>query len=215
MEESMSSTELTDAIKADLTRIRRQNEAGDNSEILVWLLDGNLACSQRPLRDHPDFGGHDPLPAEARPLVVDWIEQVKSLGIRSIISLLEETQHDRYYVRGGLGLHPEGLFGYYQSQGFEFRHLPMTDYQKPSESDMEMVWEAFVKMPKPVLVHCSAGIDRTSPVAAYIVSRLELNPKLRGLSSDFMQAFRGGTKTYRKFRPVLKWWIDFIALTDR
>ena len=111
------------------------------------------------------------MPPEAKPLVVKWVEQVKSLGISSIVSLLEESQHEKYYVRGGLGLHSDGLFGYYLSQGFEFRHIPMTDYEKPSESEMEKILEAFDQMPKPVLVHCSAGIDRTSPVAAYIVSR--------------------------------------------
>ena len=106
-----------------------------------------------------------------RTLVVDWVKRVKSLGIRSIVSLLEEKQHEKYYIRGGLDLHPDGLFGYYGSQGFEFRHIPMTDYQKPSEADMRKVLEAFDQIPKPVLVHCSAGIDRTSPVAAYIVSQ--------------------------------------------
>lgn len=171
MEEYMSLAELTNTIKDKLKKIRSRIASGDDSEILIWLLDGSLACSQRPLRDHPAFGGHDPLPPEAKPLVVKWVEQVKSLGISSIVSLLEESQHEKYYVRGGLGLHSDGLFGYYLSQGFEFRHIPMTDYEKPSESEMEKILEAFDQMPKPVLVHCSAGIDRTSPVAAYIVSR--------------------------------------------
>ena len=112
-----------------------------------------------------------PLPPEARELVVEWVERVKSQGIRSIVSLLEETQHERYYLRGGLGLHPEGLFGYYRSQGFSFCNIPLTDYQTPSESQMERILEAFDCMPKPVLLQCSAAIDRTSPVAAYIVSK--------------------------------------------
>ena len=173
--------EITRAIKAKLQRIRDQIRWGDDSEIIVWLLGGTLACSQRPLRDDPDFGVHlpscrcgccrQPLPPEARELVVEWVERVKSQGIRSIVSLLEETQHERYYLRGGLGLHPEGLFGYYRSQGFSFCNIPLTDYQTPSESQMERILEAFDRMPKPVLLQCSAAIDRTSPVAAYIVSK--------------------------------------------
>ncbi len=134
-EKFMSSTELTKTIKAELSRVRDQIRAGDDSEILIWLLDKTLACSQRPLRDHPDYGGRcKPLPPEAKPLVMAWVERIKCLGIRSIVSLLEEVQHEKYYIRGGLDLHPEGLFGYYQSQGFEFCHIPMTDYQKPSEA---------------------------------------------------------------------------------
>ena len=167
----MSLAKSTNAVRAQLRRMRDQINAGNDSEILIWLLDGSLACSQRPLRDHPDYGGYDPLPPEAKPLVVNWVERVKSLGIQSIVSLLVEEQHQEYCVQGRLDLHPEGLFGYYRSQGFDFCHIPLTDYQTPSESDMERVLEALDRMPKPVLVHCSAGIDRTSPVAAYIVSK--------------------------------------------
>ena len=166
----MSLTNLEKDIRAKLNQVRIQIKAGDNSDIMTWLLDGDLACSQRPLRDHPEFGGRKELSPEARPLIVDWVERVKSLGIRSIVSLLEVTQHEKYYIRGGLDLHPEGLFGYYQSQGIAFCHIPLTDYQKPSQSQMERVLEAFDRMPKPVLLHCSAAIDRTTPVAAYIVS---------------------------------------------
>jgi protein tyrosine/serine phosphatase len=44
----------------------------------------------------------------------------------------------------------------------------MTDYQRPPESAMQEVLEAFDELPKPVLIHCSAAIDRTTPVAAFI-----------------------------------------------
>ena len=164
-------TKRTAAIKAQLSRLREQIRSGDESELLIWQLDGDLACSQRPLRDHPVFGGRAPLPRDARELVVAWVKRVKCLGIRSIISLLEPAQHERYYVKGGLDLHPEGLFGYYRSQGFSLCHIPMADHQTPSDSQMEMALEAFDRMPKPVLLQCSAAIDRTSPVAAYIESK--------------------------------------------
>ena len=161
-------SELEQRIRKELQRIRNQIRAGDESEIVVWVISGKLACSQRPLRDHPQFGGHNPLPPEARPLVIGCVERIKQMGIRSIICLLEEQQLDRYYVRGGLGLHERGLLGYYESQGFEVRYFPMTDYQRPEESYMQKVLEAFDVLPKPVLLHCSAAIDRTTPVAAYI-----------------------------------------------
>jgi hypothetical protein len=93
------------------------------------------------------------------------------MGIRSIICLLEPQQLDKYYIRGGLGLHEEGLLGFYKSLGFAVRHFPMTDYQRPSESRMLQILEAFDELPKAVLFHCSAAIDRTTPIAAFIVQQ--------------------------------------------
>jgi len=160
---------LEHRIRSELQRIRLQISNGDESEIVVWVIPSKLACSQRPLRDHPQFGGRSPLPPEARSLVIDWVERIKQIGICSIICLLGDRQLARYYVRGGLGLHEHGLLGYYKSQGFQVCHFPMRDYQRPQESSMQKVLRAFDELPKPVVLHCSAAIDRTTPVAAFIV----------------------------------------------
>lgn len=85
--------------------------------------------------------------------------------------MLETAQLDRYYIRGGIDLHPEGLLGYYESQGLNVRHIPATDYQRPSQELMEEVLLAYDGLPKPVLLHCSAAIDRTTPVAAFIIQK--------------------------------------------
>lgn len=167
--------ELEQHIRNELKRIRNQIRSGDESEIVVWVLPGILACSQRPLRDNPQFGGRSPLPLQAKSLVISWVERIKQMGILSIICLLENRQLERYYIQGGLGLHERGLLGYYESRGFEVRHFPMTDYQQPEESYMQKVLEGFDALPKPVLLHCSAAIDRTTPVAAYIVRYTHLN----------------------------------------
>jgi len=158
-------------IAKELERLRTQISQGDSSEIFVWVIPGQLACSQRPLRDDPYFGGRSPLSAKSKPLVVDWVQRMKDTGFRSIICLLEDAQNRRYYISGGLDLHPGGLVGYYEDQGFKVFHFPMTDYQRPSREQMERVLEMFSVLPKPVLLHCSAGIDRTAPVAAFIVSQ--------------------------------------------
>lgn len=160
----MSKLELD--IRNKLQQIRNQIAAGEDSVILVWVIPDKLACSQRPLRDHPKFGGRMPIPPEARPLVINWVKHVKDRGIRSIICLLENRQLTRYY--SGLSLPGGGLLGYYESQGFRVRHFPMTDYQRPKQSYTREVLEAFNEMPKPVLLHCSAAIDRSTPVAAFI-----------------------------------------------
>lgn len=160
-------------IKEELARVRAKLRAGDESEFMIWPIPDTLACAQRPLRYHPVFGGRTPLPREARDLVVSWVDKVWQAGVRSVICLLEPRQLDRYYVRGHLELHEGGLLGYYRTRGFDVRHLPMTDYQPPSQADLARAYEAFRGFPKAVLIHCSAGIDRTAPVAAFIVSQEE------------------------------------------
>lgn len=156
------------AIRKDLSRLREQIKRGDESEFWIWVIPGRLACAQRPLRDHMKFGGRDPLPAEARPEIERWVDRMVKDGFRSVISLLEEAQHKRYYVRGGIDLHPGGLYGYYEARGLQVETVPCTDYQRPSKGQKRQVLDAFRQLPKPVLLHCSAAIDRTAPIAVYI-----------------------------------------------
>lgn len=154
----------------ELSRLRRQISAGDDSELWIWVIHDRLACAQRPLRDHPPFAGRTPLPPAARPFVESWVDRIVADGFQSVISLLEIAQLDRYYVRGGIDLHPGGLLGYYKSRGLAVESIPCKDYEQPSGCQMFQALQAFHSLPKPVLLHCSAGIDRTAPVAAYIAS---------------------------------------------
>jgi hypothetical protein len=160
-------------IRSGLERIRAQIFRGNEAEIWIWVIAERLACAQRPLRDNPRFGGGrgkrpPPLPPEARPFVEAWVDRVIQADFRSVISLLEVAQLERHYVKGGLNLHPEGLLGYYRSRGLVVESIPCTDYQTPTVLQKQQVLDAFQRLPKPVLLHCSAGIDRSSPVAAFL-----------------------------------------------
>jgi len=88
-----------------------------------------------------------------------------------VVCLLEPAQLDKYYVSGGLGLPGGGLIEYYELQGLIVRRKGMTDYQRPTENELQEVLQYFDQLPAPVLLHCSAGIDRTTPTAAFIVER--------------------------------------------
>ena len=61
-----------------------------SSQLLYWIIPGQLACAHRPLRYHLVHGGSRlPLSPDAAPLIVKWAEFLQVEGIRSIITCRE------------------------------------------------------------------------------------------------------------------------------
>jgi protein-tyrosine phosphatase len=81
-----------------------------------------------------------------------------------------------------LSLDAADLIDYYRIRGFHVCHKPWDDpahrplgKRASFEEELRRIQaeslECFDQLPKPVLLHCSAGIDRSSPVAAFICSQ--------------------------------------------
>jgi protein-tyrosine phosphatase len=103
---------------------------------------------------------------------------MRRAGIRGIISLMHPKEL-RHYAH--LTLNAPDLIAFYRESGFEVKHIPWEDPAHRSCAERNSfgeelarvrveALEAFDSLPGPVLLHCSAGIDRSSPVAAYIYS---------------------------------------------
>jgi hypothetical protein len=173
----LSLKDKTEEIKQGLSDLKSRICSGDESELLLWVIPHQLACAHRPLRYHPEFGGSGKdLPKDATEAILEWAKRIKGCGIRSIITLMHPKELDHY---NALDLDSGDLLEFYRKQGFNVCHIPWEDpaYRPPSgrftyKDELSRVrskaLDEFDNLPKPVLLHCSAGQDRSAPVAAYI-----------------------------------------------
>lgn len=131
-----------------------------------WVIKGELARASR-----PGYRGEVPMPV-TQGEVDEWIAEAKSFSIPSIICLLGPDQLCLYDQL------PTGcLIAYYRQQGFLVRQVTACDGQKPplSREQLGKIWEAYKQLRKPVLVHCSAGVDRTRMAVDHIKDQLKSN----------------------------------------
>jgi hypothetical protein len=157
------------------SRIREANP-------LLWVRPGALACSPRPLRYDHRYGGRIPLiPAEARSTLLSWLCAVKNQGVGTIVCLATLGELRRYSAINAP--HPD-LLAFYRAHGFLVHHHPVEDPAHAAPEARVGILDQLERL-KPVvlgeykertgamLVHCSGGMDRSTPVVAYIAEKAD------------------------------------------
>ena len=120
-----------------------------SDQSIKWAIKGVLARGCRPgwPIDTPSF--------EA---IEEWLVEAKSLKVKSIICLLSTKELRRMYGDQGID-----LLKVYRNKKLKVKHVPTRDHVYPAlnKSQIDAIAAAFKKLPKPCLIHCSAGIERT------------------------------------------------------
>jgi hypothetical protein len=100
--------------------------------------------------------------------VAAWIADANQAEAQTILCLLDDAQL-AYYRGVGDG----GLLGKYRAAGFNVIHRPVTDHLDPPVSPelLAHIASDFLSAELPLLVHCSAGVDRTGAVVSYLTDK--------------------------------------------
>ena len=139
----------------------------------------DLACAPRPLRYHPKFGGRIPLiPSEAASALFEWLQSLKDHGIGTIVCLANPGELKRY----SLVVAPApDLLSLYKSSGFVVHSHPVEDPAHVAaravagvlaqlEALKPTILSEYQHRTGAMLIHCSGGMDRSAPVAAFVAS---------------------------------------------
>lgn len=102
--------------------------------------------------------------------VAEWVARAKSHRIQAIICLLDDEQLPYYKDV------PGELLAYYEQAGFVVLSHPVQDHRQPPlpvvpPDVLASANSDFLSAAKPMLVHCSAGCDRTGAVVNYLESK--------------------------------------------
>jgi hypothetical protein len=168
-------------IRKEVSKARCRAKSGEELCPAAWVIENALAIIQRPLRDHPIFGGSGKaVPYAARTQIDRWAEELRAKGFRAVLCLSHGKELAHY---DGLYLDSGGLLGHLRQIGFEVAHVPALDpahaitpeerqLRKTAVDDVNIKASMkFKALPKPVAIFCSSGIDRSTPIAAYIEAR--------------------------------------------
>lgn len=153
----------------------------------------------------PGYNGQDVSVGD----VDDWIEFMRSRGIRRVVCLLPDAQLAYYQSV------PSGLVGYY-GDAFGAHNVhddSVKDFHLASPERLRRVME-FLRQAdsagEPVVVQCSGGSGRTGHVlAAWLVHARGLEPKLaleevRNSGRNPFEAVHAGTATNQELLALLE-----------
>ncbi len=93
---------------------------------------------------------------------------IRKYEIRSIVNLRGKAMGEAWYTNE-VDFSSKNRVAHYD--------VALSAYQEPNEKDVESLMEIFTQAPRPLLIHCQAGADRSGLVAAMWKVVVDKEPK--------------------------------------
>lgn len=93
----------------------------------------------------------------AQPTRADLVAWAEAPGIRSVLSLRRPKPHERWY---------QDEIGFVQSNGVAHYSVPLSGELLPPPPELWEILQILDTAPRPLLMHCSAGVERSGLGAA-------------------------------------------------
>ncbi|MBV9123429.1 MAG: tyrosine-protein phosphatase, partial [Planctomycetes bacterium] len=75
--------------------------------------------------------------------------------------------------------------------GLQYFDLPLDSFFPPTEKELAQIIEILKTCPKPVLIHCHSGIDRTGTVSSICFLAMEDGPEALQKAQEQLRLFGG------------------------
>lgn len=152
------------------TRSRRRHTI--KPPIREWLPKLQIGRAYR-----PGYGLHHAV--VSLEIVSEWIVGIKAIEAQSVICLLNQPELEWYSHL------PGGLLGIYQAAGLKAVGIPVPmDPGVLEAKHLKQLEQAFIQLPKPVVIHCHAGLVRSGAAVAHLVANHDRLTTNRRTSMD-------------------------------
>jgi undecaprenyl-diphosphatase len=118
---------------------------------------------------------------------------IRKYRIKSILNLRNDTANAAWY---------EEELKISAEHGLVYYHVPLSAKREPKKESVEKIIDVFNSAPRPILIHCKAGADRTGLAAAIwkvVVDKEPKNQAEKQLSIRFFHFPIGGPAALDRF----------------
>lgn len=127
----------------------------------------------------------------------EFKEYIKEYGIKTVINLRGANPGENWYDNEKEAMKEIGNIQHYD--------IPMSAKRLPHPKDLTQLLHIFRNAPRPILVHCKAGVDRTGEASAIYVQEY-----MGWSKKDSLKMLSPRYGHFKFFKPAKSYFIDKV-----